>query len=178
MDVRVNWKNLAESFGVIAIVISLVFVGFQLQQTQAIALSEVLSANTGHRVETNNAIVENADVWSKANDGQELTAEEALIIDRLIDNITTQRISLFHHFYELGEEEQALGVLADFAEFLHKYPGIYEIWLTSNLRTSAAITAQQGRESGLTFLVEEIRSRVDTIRAGLEKTQPAHSESE
>ena len=38
-----NWKDIAELFGILAIVLSLVFVGFQMRQEQLIARSELTS---------------------------------------------------------------------------------------------------------------------------------------
>jgi hypothetical protein len=69
-----------------------------MQQTQSIALSGVMAANIGHRIETNNAIANNAVVWSKANSGAELDVAEAVLIDRLMDNLSVERVSLWLHY--------------------------------------------------------------------------------
>ena len=69
-----------------------------MQQTQSIALSGVMAANVGHRIETNNAIANNAVVWAKANSGAELDVAEAVLIDRLMDNVSVERVSLWLHY--------------------------------------------------------------------------------
>jgi hypothetical protein len=165
MKVRFGIKNIAETVGVIAIVLSLVFVGLQLQQTHEIAVSEIFSANTGHRIEANIAIVDNSAVWAKASSGKALTAEEFLVIDRLIENLWEARLSLFHHFYELGDEAGADVILTDFAEYLYQNPGILEIWTNQQLRLSEARTTISGQENPLSSGVEEIRSRVQALAA-------------
>ena len=165
MKVRFGIKNIAETVGVIAIVLSLVFVGLQLQQTHEIAVSEIFSANTGHRIEANIAIVDNSAVWAKASSGKALTAEEFLVIDRLIENLWEARLSLFHHFYELGDEAGADVIMTDFAEYLYQNPGILEIWTNQQLRLSEARTTISGQENPLSSGVEEIRSRVQALAA-------------
>ena len=169
MNSRFSIKDIAETIGVIAIVLSLVFVGLQLRQTHEIAVSEIFAANTGHRIEANIAIVDNSDVWAKASSGKALTAEEFLVIDRLIENLWEARISLFHHFYELGDEA------TDFAEYLYQNPGILEIWTNQQLRLSEARTTISGQENPLSSGVEEIRSRVQAPAARNSAESPDES---
>jgi hypothetical protein len=165
MNSRFSIKDIVETIGVTAIVLSLVFVGLQLRQTHAIAVSEIFAANTGHRIEANIAIVDNSDVWAKASSGKALTAEEFLVIDRLIENLWEARLSLFHHFYELGDEAGADVIMTDFAEYLYQNPGILEIWTNQQLRLSEARTTISGQENPLSSGVEEIRSRVQALAA-------------
>ena len=165
MNSRFSIKDIAETIGVIAIVLSLVFVGLQLRQTHEIAVSEIFAANTGHRIEANIAVVDNAAIWAKASSGEALTDEEYLVVDRLIENLWEARISLFHHFYELGDEAGADVILTDFAEYLYRNPGILEIWANQQLRLSDARTTVSGKENPLSSGVEEIRSRVRVLAA-------------
>ncbi len=178
MKVRFGIKNIAETVGVIAIVLSLVFVGLQLQQTHEIAVSEIFSANTGHRIEANIAIVDNSAVWAKASSGDVLTTEELLVIDRLIENLWEARLSLFHHFYELGDEAGADVILTDFAEYLSRNQGIFDIWTKQQLRLSEARTTLSGQENPLRRGVEDIASRVRALAAQDTKSESGLSSTD
>ena len=158
-----KFNEVAELVGIVTIVVSLVFVGFQIKQTQDIAVSEILAANTGHRIEANNAIIENSAVWDKANSGEMLTTEEMLIIDRLIENMWAARISLFHHMFELGDEDGALATLTDVANFYSRYPGIFEIWLQPQRDADEAVKAVTGETPRRAQIVVIMQDRVDKI---------------
>ena len=162
---QIDLKVLAEALGAIAIVVSLVFVGLQIQQTYDIAVSEILAANTGHRIEANKAIIENSAVWDKANSGGVLTTEETLIIDLLLENVTAERMSLFHHRWELGNEDEAYGTLTEFAIFLSRYPGIFKIWLQAQRDIDDAISILTGETPPRAQLAEMMQRRVDEILA-------------
>ena len=172
MNIQLDWKALAEALGAIAIVMSLVFVGLQIQQTHSIAVSEILAANTGHRIEANAAIIENSDVWDKANSGGVLTTEEVLIVERLIDNVTAERISLYHHYWELGDDGAAEGALMEFADFFSRYPGVFKIWLRAQRNTNEAIVILTGETPQRAQLVEIMQVRVEKILTRREAERP------
>jgi len=172
LNIRLDWKTLAEALGAIAIVMSLVFVGLQIQQTHSIAVSEILAANTGHRIEANAAIIENSAVWDKANSGGILTTEEVLIVERLIENVTAERISLYHHYWELGDDGAAEGALMEFADFFSRYPGIFNIWLRGQRSTNEAFGILTGEPPQRAQLVEIMQSRVDKILTRREAKRP------
>jgi hypothetical protein len=163
LKVRIHWKQLAEIVGVVAIVASLVFVGLQLRQTQEIARSQVLSANVGNRIEANIAIADHATLWDKASSGAELSTAEEVVIDRLIDNVSVERVALWLHFLELGLDDDAELILADFAGFLYRYPGIYHRYMDRERGFVADRTAVMDAEHSLQYWVEAMRARVEKI---------------
>jgi len=158
-----SWKDIVEYVGISAIVASLIFVGLQMQQTQSIAVSQVMSANAGHRIASNIAIAEHADVWVKANSGAELNAAESLLVDKLIDNVFTVRASLWVHYQGLGREKSADRILANYAGFLHRNPGIYDRWLAREARLISDRTILMGAEYSLADWVGEIRTRIEIL---------------
>ena len=79
-----NWKEIVEMAGIAAILVSLVFVGMQLQQTQAVAIAEMDANDLANQIEESNLIIENADVWVRGNADEELTPVESVIYERLI----------------------------------------------------------------------------------------------
>jgi len=169
MTIRLNWRYVAETVGVIAIVLSLTFVGLQMRQTQAIAFSEVWSANVGHRIEANNAIAENSELWTKANLGEELSASEILVIDRLVENLTISSVAMTAQFLELGREQDAETTLTDFASFLYQNPGIYQHWLKREQRFVVDRIVVMGAEDSFGLWLKDMTTRV-------EKLEKAHVE--
>ena len=79
-----NWKDTAELIGIAAIVASLVFVGLQMMQARDIAISDGNLANAANKIEGNNAIVQNPDIWARGNAGEELNLEDATVFQYLI----------------------------------------------------------------------------------------------
>lgn len=55
---RANWKDGAELIGVLAIVLSLIFVGFQIKQSQEIALAAQYQARLGTQLDSLTAYVQ------------------------------------------------------------------------------------------------------------------------
>lgn len=149
-----------------------------MRQTQVIAVSELVAGDTGHRVEANTAIVENSGVWARASAGEVLIAEESLIVERLLDNLWGAQRAIVHSFYELGDEVAADGVVSDFAEFLYRNPGIYEIWTTQQLRQGEARSIISGRPNRVSPGVEEIRKRVQTLVAQSKVDEPARDQNQ
>jgi hypothetical protein len=164
MNTRIAWKDVAEIIAISAIVASLIFVGLQMQQTQSIALSGVMAANIGHRIETNNAIANNAVVWTKANSGAELEEAEAVLVDRLMDNLSVERASLWLHYQGLGREQSAERILADYAGFLYRNPGIYQRWVDKEKKLIADRSVLLGAEFSLDAWVKDMRTRVEKLK--------------
>jgi len=118
MNIRIAWKDLAEIIAISAIVASLIFVGLQMQQTQSIALSGVMAANIGHRIETN--------------------------------NVSAERI------------------LADYAGFLYRNPGIYQRWVAKEKKLIADRSVLLGAEFSLDAWVNGMRTRVEKLKKAQE----------
>jgi len=126
-----RWKEFFEAIGFIAIVASLVFVGMELRQSRAIAISEGNLANAQIQIERNNAISEYSIVWTKGNSGEPLAEHEAAIFENLVRN---QAIHSFMEYARLGQvefDDAAETVTAQFAIFLFQNPGARNVWQQS-----------------------------------------------
>jgi len=124
---RRDWRETAELIGIFAILASLIFVALQLRQEQILTQTELRMSNVANKVAINNAIIENAEIWIKGNEGQELSPTEMAVYTRLVNNINDY---LFEYHLTLplidpGTEEQVLSLLAG---FLHDNPGAYTVW--------------------------------------------------
>lgn len=164
MTRRIDWKEIAEAVGVVAIVVSLVFVGLQMRQTQSIAQSEILSVNVGNRIAANTAIAEHAGIWARASAELPLTDEEEVVVDRLIDSLSVERVALALHFQQQGLEDTADLILTDYAGVLAAHPGIYRRWLAREDRFAADRRVVMGEEHSLREWGSTMRSRVEAIR--------------
>ncbi len=77
-------RDWLEIVGIFAVVVSLLFVGLQMRQTQDIAIAEMDWNNMIAEMESRSAIYEYPDVWAKGNAGVTLTPSESVIYTTLI----------------------------------------------------------------------------------------------
>ena len=124
-----NWKEIVEMAGIAAILVSLVFVGMQLQQTQAVAIAEMDANDLANQIETSNLIIENADVWVRGNADEELTPVESVIYEQLIQITNNSFYSAIQQYIGLvGTEEIRQVFIIEFAAFLYENPGAKRVW--------------------------------------------------
>jgi hypothetical protein len=72
---QTSWKDVAELFGIGAIVVSLIFVGFQLKQTQEIALAQAYQARSDASANASFAVMQSPEAlraWSMFRKGEQL----------------------------------------------------------------------------------------------------------
>lgn len=121
-----NWKDTAELIGIVAIVASLIFVGYQLQLDRRIATAQLETSNFEARYAINQLISDNADIWLRANDGEELTREEALIFSNIVDSAVGRAFATAQSFDELGSSIRDINI-ENFAIWLYQYPAVRKI---------------------------------------------------
>jgi hypothetical protein len=122
-----NWKDVAELIGTAAIVATLVFVGFQMRQAQAIAKGEMNAAVLANAIEGSNAIIANADIWVRGNAGEKLTPVEEAIFVHLVTNVNDRAYYGVQYQRLLGIDEAEIDA-ADYAGFLYENPGARRVW--------------------------------------------------
>jgi hypothetical protein len=122
-----SWKDTAELIGISAILVTLVFVGMQLKQAEAIANNELHSSMLNNWVEANNAISAYADIWVRGNAGEELEPAEAAIYLGQVVNVNNLVYSNVEISRILGLD-YAEQELSDFASFLYENPGAKRVW--------------------------------------------------
>lgn len=135
-----NWKDVAELVGIAAILISLIFVGFQLQQSRIIAASEMNIALVSVGVESANLINDNIDIWTRGNNGGDLDEQERAVFNNIVSVLNTRWFVEHRHSTRLGEVEQAEAILDDWSSFLHQHPGARASW------AEREANLQRGRE--------------------------------
>ena len=122
-------KDIAELVGLTAIVVSLIFVGVQLRQTQDIAIAEGFLSMFELRTEVSNGIRENIEIWREGTAGNELSDNDAAVFAILVNQVNEAAVQAFYHTFNI-EGKVAAGLAAeDFAGFLYHNPGARKLWV-------------------------------------------------
>jgi hypothetical protein len=124
---KTNWKVVAELVGIVAIVGSLLFVGIQLRQEQTIAFAEINQSAVESYVSIDAFIAEHAGALVRSNAGEQLTDEEALIINRIVHSLHIKFRLESAMRRSLGDTDRMAPKL--FAMFLYDNPGALRVWL-------------------------------------------------
>jgi hypothetical protein len=135
---QLSWKVLVELVGMAAIVASLIFVGYQLQQDRRLAGAQVIVAADAVELEMSSLISQNSDVWLKGLRGEELTA---------VEEVTFRAIAAAHYRKHLGMylRVQLLGFgtgdmqAENYAFDLYQYPLLRQIFV-ENMRLTDSRT--------------------------------------
>ncbi len=113
--------------GMAGIIASLIFVGIQLIQSQNIANADRFHEAISSNVAINDSIIENAPIFTKANNGEELNETEILIL--------TQTLDSFWGLAFFGQQASELvggvsveGPSVGLAMFLFENPGVRKEW--------------------------------------------------
>jgi len=158
-----NLKDFAELFGIAAIVASLVFVGIQMMQDQAIATAEGDLINAANKIERNAAVIEHPDIWARGLSGAESTESEAVIFRNLVRN--TYDVAFFEasRMYRLGVGRIGEIVVADFSAFLFRSPGARRVWLEENAKKNELRSRILGQSDVELPLDQEIREKLELL---------------
>ena len=97
-----NWKDVAEVLGVVAIVLSLVFVGIQLQQDQEIAGAQAYIDAASQITELNQLISENKAIWVRGLDGEELSKEDEVVFQSIYHALFVRKIAQWQRAIRLS----------------------------------------------------------------------------
>jgi hypothetical protein len=125
-----DWKRTAEFVGIPAVVLSLIFVGLQMRQTNDIAYMELDTTMVGIMVDTAELVATNSEVWVKGNAGEELNTSESAVYYEMIAAINTRWVVENMHASQLGRPAIADLIRRDWAAFLHQNPGARRVWLS------------------------------------------------
>ena len=80
-----NWKDIADLVGTVAIVASLIFVGFEMRQTRSIALAETYQAraDTEISIVSANLQPDSRRLWLKVTNNEALSADDEWLLEGL-----------------------------------------------------------------------------------------------
>ena len=135
---RISWKNFLEGIGVLALVASLLFVGFQLQQDRDLAAAQVIVDDDAVRSELLTAISDNRTVWLRGLKGEELTPTDEIAFRAVA-------VALYHKHSGVYLRLQLLGygtpesVAQQYAFDLYQYPSLRRIFIQEGQLIDARI---------------------------------------
>jgi len=124
---RISWKNYIEAFGVLALIASLLFVGYQLQQDRQIAGAQVTTEAAAATYELFALMSDGRDIWVRGLKGEELTDADQIVLKAIAIAIYTR------HFYyyqtrNLLKSGSADLVVEQYAFDLYQYPVLRRIF--------------------------------------------------
>ena len=116
-------KDAAELIGIFAIVVSLIFVGVQLQQDRNIALTGMSSNAVGNSAEIAALLQNSGNLWRRGLDGDELSDAELVEFHAIVASVEWHLTSEFLTARAFGGRE-ADGFIRDYAFALYVHPGL------------------------------------------------------
>ncbi len=123
----IDWKVLAESIGILAIVASLVFVGVQLQQDRNLASVQVLTDKDSAQIEWAGLLRDNLGTWMRGLDGEELDDSEHATFEMLAGVWFDKKSNLHQRVRRLGMSD-GLGAATETANILLSHTGLMKAW--------------------------------------------------
>ena len=123
-----DWKNTAELIGVIAIVGSLLFVGFQLAQDRRIAQAELTIEYEMKQTELSSLISQNSELWEKGLSGEELTSAEEVVFEAIVHAVMVKYDAMYDRAETQLGTRPADGIPRQFAMHIYSHPGFRRVW--------------------------------------------------
>jgi len=161
-----NWRDIAELVGIGAIVASLVFVGMQLRQEQAIAIVDTYESVVESNAAVLGLIGEHPDIWEKGLLGDELSTSDKIIFSGMVRAVFSRHAHMYIRFARIGPGDPA-DVMKDFAYAIYIFPGLRSQWEEDyefqNYRDAALNRSE-------TFL--DFRFETNLHLSNLDKSQP------
>lgn len=123
-----KFNEIAELFGIVALIASLVFVGMELRQSQIIATVELEAANSSASIQMASLINDSSEVWGRGISGEDLNDADFETFMTIIIAQSDRNFSIQFQLRILGEDKAADQLIHDFAIFLHERPGARNAW--------------------------------------------------
>ena len=165
----IDFKNILEAIGMMAIVASLIFVGVQLQQDRNIAESALLTSDQELELVFAQLGQESPDVWRKGLAGGELTEDEEVIFDLMAYTLFRMNANSFRRNSVF--EGVTIGSTNDeprnYAFFIYENPGLRE-WFNRLTEVRGTIDRAFGGSGELKFFPV----RVHELLLQLDEEQP------
>lgn len=126
-----SFENWIQGIGLLGVMGSLIFVGLQVKQADAVAIMDVLDGTAERGHELSALIAENADVWHRACLGEELTPPERIIAANIYWSYLQSNWNNWSRIRETNLGSASPKFLTDaYAANLHRYPGFRKIALS------------------------------------------------
>jgi hypothetical protein len=124
---RTNWKDIAELIGIVAIVLTLAFVGYQLQQDRDIAVAQLMTDAEIKQIELSNLISSYSSLWARGLQGEQLTTEEEVIFESIVHAVSVKYGSMMERA-DRRLLSKSGRVSRQFALHVYANPGLRRVW--------------------------------------------------
>ena len=145
-------KEIVEILGIAAIVGSLIFVGFQLQQSEQIGISDAVANRNERENALRTQIIENAAVWHKACADEPLEPDERHIAAAIFDTYSVNIVSAWitSRGGLINSDQLQRQIVYEAAMQLWAFPGLEKLeQARTSIRELRGMTDQNGRTSAL-----------------------------
>ena len=175
---RVHWewtrlttkqlRSWLELIGIFGVLLSLLFVGFQLKQDKELGMSEVVGSWTSRKNDVRQAIADNADTWRKACLGEELTKTEEMIARGIWDQYAVHQFStwIMSRQGALANDRSYYLAPNNMALHLVSFPALQQLGRPNNPLRDAGIEASPPEwVSGFGVLINERLEKLKDLDA-------------
>jgi hypothetical protein len=131
-----------EFIGAIAVVATLVYLAIQIRTARADVDANSFNSTSNNLISVETAFLQEAEIWTKANEGKELTAGEEFTFNTLLDIRFNHAFFAYRRSMALKNGREKIHAI-NFAIFLSEFPIAYERWL-SNEKNKIAHRAAAG----------------------------------
>lgn len=136
----------------------------ELQQQEKLLDLDMRNSMVSSTVAVNEQIIDHADIWVRGNAGEDLSATEFEIYQRIFISFNDNSFQTYFIFQELYPEQKEQ-VLSQYAGFLSRNPGAYRVWIDRERQLNADRTAVNPRETITSDWIELIDRTIATIRS-------------
>ena len=135
---KTNWRHIAELLAAASVVISLLFVGYELRLAREVASTENFNAVLGNNLSMGTLLTDNYDVWQKGCIGEQLTDGENILFAQLVQSYNNWAFIRWRN--SAGGISRLNSVQAPLAVALnmHRFPGFRDTWELTQSEQAAA----------------------------------------
>ena len=162
-----NWKTIAEFAGILAIVGSLIFVGLQMRQEQAIAIVDTYGSVVESNAAVLNLIGAHPDIWEKGLLGGELSTSNEIIFSGMVRALFSHHSHMSIRFGRIGPGDPE-DIWKRLAYAIYIFPGLRRQWEADNEFQKHRNAAQDRLDSRFDF-----RPRINKHLSSLDNLQPS-----
>ncbi len=83
-----NWDivaAIAETIGALAVISTLIYLSVQIKRSQETAIANAIEQTNASSIALENQLIDNADLWVRANSNEQLTESEKIIISSIMN---------------------------------------------------------------------------------------------
>jgi hypothetical protein len=162
----VSWKDIIEFLGITAIVASLIFVGFQIQQDQEIAIADTYGSIPESAANLAELVMSESDVWRRGLDGEELPNEDQVKFLALLSAVQLHISNIHIRWNQIGPIASSVASRR-YAFALYTYPGLRNARSLQLAELEAGGVALEGA-----FTSSLLEREADRFLADYDKSNP------